>query len=61
MQMMQNYMKNLINFRYLLNLYKDRYSDADFTAKKLLKSFFNITMDFDGFLEDEPFQNSDQS
>ena len=35
---MQNYQKNLINFRYVPNLYKDRYSDADFTAEKLVKS-----------------------
>ena len=50
---LQYYQKNLIDFRYLRNLYEDRYSDADFTAKK--------PMDFDGFLKGEPFKNSNQS
>ena len=38
MQIIGKLPENLIDFRYLPNLYKDRYSDADFTAKKLLKS-----------------------
>jgi len=58
---LQNYQKNLINFRYVPNLYKDRYSDADFTAEKLMKSSLIcpwISIDF--FLS-EPFRNLNQS